>query len=321
MKAPMANQNRDTQSILLPNISHERINLHHLFIFYAVAHTGSFSKAAAMLNLTQPAVSIQINELENSLGTVLLHRKQRKLQITDIGQVVLKYAKQIFTLSDELISTLDEIKGLKSGNLILGGSTTPGEYVLPVLVGEFRNMHPGITTEITVGNTVDIIEQISEYKIDLAMVGDWTNDSNADLEFVTYVTDEIILVASPQVASLLGPKTTLTNVNSEGLIIREQGSATRSIAEECFAKLGIEPKINMTVGSNQAVKQATMAGGGIGVISKLGVSAEVKAGLINVLNIEDWSCHRPLFLVSHKNRPLSPAQKSFVDFLEARRHM
>ena len=153
----MPTNKRDTKDITLLNVSHESINLHHLFIFYAVAHTGSFSNAASMLNITQPAVSIQIGELENSLGTILLHRKQRKLQITDTGAVVLKYAQQIFTLSDELISTLAQINGLKSGNLILGASTTPGEYVLPILVGEFRNMHPGITVEISVSNTEDII--------------------------------------------------------------------------------------------------------------------------------------------------------------------
>ena len=317
----MPTNKRDTRDITLLNVSHESINLHHLFIFYAVAHTGSFSNAASMLNITQPAVSIQIGELENSLGTILLHRKQRKLQITDTGAVVLKYAQQIFTLSDELISTLAEINGLKSGNLILGASTTPGEYVLPILVGEFRNMHPGVTVEISVSNTEDIIQQMSEYKIDLAMVGDWTNDSTDDLEFVKYTTDEIILITSPEKASSLGPQITLTDVNTEGLIIREQGSATRSIAEECFSRLGIEPSINMTVGSNQAVKQATASGGGIGVISKLGVAAEVKAGLLTILDISEWSCQRPLFLVSHKNRPLSPSQKSFVDFLQTHNHM
>ena len=317
----MPTNKRDTRDITLPNVSHESINLHHLFIFYAVAHTGSFSNAASMLNITQPAVSIQISELENSLGTILLHRKQRKLQITDTGTVVLKYAQQIFTLSDELISALAEINGLKSGNLILGASTTPGEYVLPILVGEFRNIHPGITVEISVGNTEDIIQQMAEYKIDLAMVGDWTNDSTDDLEFVKYTTDEIILITSPEKASNFGSQITLTDINTEGLIIREQGSATRSIAEECFLRLGIEPRINMTVGSNQAVKQATASGGGIGVISKLGVAAEIKAGLLTILDINEWSCQRPLFLVSHKNRPLSPSQKSFVDFLQTHSHI
>ncbi|MQG80143.1 MAG: LysR family transcriptional regulator, partial [SAR202 cluster bacterium] len=187
----MTSNKEDSQAIHLQGVFQESINLHHLFIFYAVARTGSFSNAASMLNLTQPAVSIQINELESSLGTTLLHRKQRKLQITDTGEIVLKYAQQIFTLSDELISTLDEIKGLKSGDLVLGASTTPGEYVLPILVGEFRKIHPGITIEITVGNTEDIIQKMSEYKIDLAMVGDCSNDSNEDLEFVKFVTDEI----------------------------------------------------------------------------------------------------------------------------------
>ena len=317
----MTSNKGDMQAIHLPGVFHESINLHHLFIFYAVARTGSFSNAASMLNLTQPAVSIQINELESSLGTTLLHRKQRKLQITDTGEIVLKYAQQIFTLSDELISTLDEIKGLKSGDLVLGASTTPGEYVLPILVGEFRKIHPGITIEITVGNTEDIIQKMSEYKIDLAMVGDWSNDSNDDLDFVKFVTDEIILVTSPEKASNFGFNTTISDVNAEGLIIREKGSATRSIAEDCFLQLGIEPKINMTVGSNQAVKQATASGGGIGVISKLGVTAEVKAGLLTILNIREWSCQRPLFLVSHKNRPLSPSQKSFVDFLQTHHRM
>ncbi len=114
----MTSNKEDSQAIHLQGVLHESINLHHLFIFYAVARAGSFSNAASMLNLTQPAVSIQISELENSLGTTLLHRKQRKLQITDTGEIVLKYARQIFTLSDELMSTLDEIKCLRSGDLV-----------------------------------------------------------------------------------------------------------------------------------------------------------------------------------------------------------
>lgn len=312
MTADNLDNPRDTAKI----IATQRLNLHHLFIFYAVAQHSSFSKAAIALEITQPAVSIQINELETALGTQLFHRRSRNLRVTDTGKIVLRYAEHIFTLSNDLIQNIEEIKGLNAGNLTIGASTTPGEYVLPVAIGKFRQIHPGIQVEITMANTRDIVSQMLGHQIDLAMVGDWPTNLSNNLEITEYMTDEIVLVTEPSYLRSDKTNITLDQIVKEGLVLREEGSATRSIAEEFFHNLGVIPRINMSVGSNQAVKQAAASGGGIGVISKLGVTAEVKAGTLTVLDVKEWSCKRPLLLVKPKTRHLSPSQEAFLEFLE-----
>ena len=133
------------------------------------------------------------------------------------------------------------------------------------------------------------------------------------------MTDEIVLVAAPNHPSTQMSNITLQNVAESGLIIREEGSATRNAAEKYFSDRGIVPNVALSLGSNQAVKQAALAGGGIGVISKLGVAAEVRAGMLNILDVKGWDCQRPLILVRPKDHYLSPAQRAFLDFLEKER--
>jgi len=297
----------------------KQINFHQLFIFYAVASHHSFSRAAEALEITQPAVSIQIQELEKSLGATLFHRRTPGLRPTEIGETVFSYAQQIFSLSDKLLQTIDELHGLQSGRLTLGASTTPGEYVLPLAVGQFRRDHPGIQVNLHIANTRSIVQSIQNREIDLGMVGERPDQPSEDLEFIDYMTDEIVLVAAPSHPSTQNSQLTLQEVVDLGLIIREEGSATRNTAERYFTDAKIVPQVALSLGSNQAVKQAALAGGGIGVISRLGVTAEVKAGMLSILNVPGWDCRRPLILVRPKDRYLSPAQRAFLNFLDSER--
>jgi len=297
----------------------KQINFHQLYIFYAVASHHSFSRAAEALEITQPAVSIQIQELEKSMGATLFHRRTRGLRPTEIGETVFSYAQQIFSLSDKLLQRIDELHGLQSGRLTLGASTTPGEYVLPLAVGQFRRDHPGIQVNLHIANTRSIVQSIQNREIDLGMVGERPDQPSEDLEFIDYMTDEIVLVAAPSHPSSQNSQLTLQEVVDLGLIIREEGSATRNTAERYFTHAKIVPQVALSLGSNQAVKQAALAGGGIGVISRLGVTAEVKAGMLSILNVPGWDCRRPLILVRPKDRYLSPAQRAFLDFLDSAR--
>jgi len=295
------------------------LNFHQLYIFYAVASYHSFSRAAEALEITQPAVSIQIQELEKSLGATLFHRRSRGLRVTEVGETVLAYARQIFSLSSKLLETVQEIHGLQVGRLSLGASTTPGEFVLPLAIGRFRRAHPGIQVEMSLANTRSIIQRILNREIDLGMVGDWPTPPSNEVELIEYLNDEIVMVASPSHPAARERPLTLRQVVDHGLIMREEGSATRVYAERCCHKLGVTPTVAVSLGSNQAVKQAAIGGGGIGIISRLGVTAEVRAGLLTILNVENWDCRRPLLLVRPKDRYLSPAQKAFLEFLEAER--
>ncbi len=292
------------------------LNFHQLHIFYAVARHRSFSRAAEALEISQPAVSIQVQELERALGVPLFHRKPRGLQLTEAGETVHGYAHRIFALSSEMREAIGDIRGLVAGHLTLGASTTPGEYILPVAIGRFRRQYPGIIVAMQISNTRSIVSQILQRELDLGMIGASLEGEREDLETSTYAVDEIVLVAGAEHSLATRKGVSLEDVMSEGLVVREEGSATRKTAEECLAHLGIQPRIAMELGSNQAVKLAAQAGVGVGVISRFGVVAEVKAGLLRVLEVEGWSCTRPLTLVYLKDRRLSPAQRAFLELLE-----
>ena len=295
------------------------LNFHQLYIFQMVANHLSFSRAAEALEITQPAVSIQVQELEKYLGITLFHRRPRGLRITESGDAVLAYSQQIFALSSQLMDTVQEMEDLQSGHLVLGASTTPGEYVLPLVVGRFRQVYPGIHVKLVIGNTQTIIQRILDRDMDLGMVGDHVEEYSGELEMVDYQIDEIVLVASPSHPAASLGRLTPEQVVDLGLVAREEGSATRRSAESQFQKLGVAPRIAVELGSNQAVKQAATAGGGIGIISRLGITAELKAGMLIVLDVAGWECRRTLTLIQTKDRYLSPSQRAFREFLMAER--
>ena len=296
-----------------------QLNFHQLYIFQMVATHLSFSRAAEAMEITQPAVSIQVQELEKFLGITLFHRRPRGLRITEAGDAVLAYAQQIFALSSQLVDTVQEMEELHSGHLVLGASSTPGEYVLPSVVGRFRQVYPGIQVELVIGNTRSIMQRILDRDMDLGMIGDHVEEYSNELEMVDFQDDEIVLVAAPDhpVTRLAQPS--VEQVVELGLVAREEGSATRLAAERLFRNLGTVPRIAVELGSNQAVKQAASAGGGIGIISRLGITAELNAGMLEVLDVQGWECRRPLTLIQPKDRYLSPFQRAFREFLMAER--
>ena len=295
------------------------LNFHQLYIFYAVASHRSFSRAAEALNITQPAVSIQVQELEKFLGAVLFHRRTRGLRITEVGETVFAYAQQIFSLSGKLLETLEEIHNLQTGRLSLGASTTPGEYLLPMAVGRFRQLYPGINVDLHIANTRTITQRILNQELDLGMVGSHPTVGQDELGFIDYMEDEIVLVAAPTHPLAQGGNVTAQQVVDAGLILREPGSATRNTAEEYFGRLGITPAAALSLGSNQALKQAAMAGGGVAVISRMGVTAEVRAGMLVTLPVVDWDCRRPLTLIYPRERQLSPSKQAFLEYLQTQR--
>jgi DNA-binding transcriptional LysR family regulator len=291
-------------------------NFHQLRIFYIVARCRSFSRAADTLDISQPAVSIQVRELEKALGITLFHRRPGGPQLTEIGETVYSYAHRIFSLLSEMQDAIQDIQEIKTGHLTLGASTTPGEYILPVAIGCFRQHYPNVEVELKISNTRSIVTQILQRELDLGMIGNRPENGGDELEMSTYVIDEIVLVVNPGHPIANRKRLSLADVMEEGLVIRERGSATRQTAEECFAQLGIETRVAIELGSNQAVKLAAQSGVGVGVISRFGIGAEVKAGLLKVLEVEGWRCRRPLTLVYLKKRHLSPAQRAFLHILE-----
>ena len=292
------------------------INFHQLLLFYTVARVKSFSRAAQELGVSQPAVSIQVQELERSLGTVLLNRKPRGVEATEAGRTVYEYAQRIFSLAQEMQGAVDELQGLRRGRLTLGASSTPGEFILPLIVAQFAQVHPGIQIELLIANTATTVDRVLRRELHMGVVGEVVEDETGELFTMPLIEDEVAFIASLRHPLAQREVLTLEEVATAGLVMRESGSATRAAVERCLHEAGVRPQIVAELGSNQAVKQATAAGLGIGAVSRYGVCTEVAAGTLLVLPVKGWRCTRTFTTNYLKDRHLSPVQRAFLQFLK-----
>ena len=219
------------------------INFHRLFIFHTVARLGSFTRAASDLSISQPAVSIQVKELERSLDTTLLIRMRSGVSLTDTGETVYDYTRRIFTLADEMTNAIQDLTGLESGRLTIGSSTTPGEYILPFAIGKFRERYPKVEVSLAISNTRSVIDQIMSRELDLGMAGAPVDIRG--LASFLYVNDEVVLVVAPTHPLARRRRLTVQDVVDEPFLMREAGSATRRAAEEHFASMGSRVRVVM----------------------------------------------------------------------------
>lgn len=292
-------------------------NFHQLYIFHTVASLKSFSRAAEELSISQPAVSIQVRELEKTMGSSLLHRMRKGLQLTDAGQAVFGYTQRIFALADEMEAAVQEIQGLRSGRLTIGSSTTPGEFILPMAIGLFRKQYPGIDVSLSISNTQSVVEMIHNRELDMGMAG--APVSLEGLVSFPYVSDDIVVIAAPAHPLALADQVALEDLNGQDFVMREPGSATRDTAETCLRELGVSVHPVMELGSNQAVKGAVAAGLGLGMLSRFGVVPDVLADYIRVLAVTGWECQRPLTVFYRDDKLLPSAQQAFLEFLREER--
>ena len=292
-------------------------NFHQLYIFHTVARLGSFSRAAEELSISQPAVSIQVRELEKTLGSPLLRRARKGPQLTDTGTAVFSYSQRIFSLAQEMQEAVKDIQGLKGGRLTIGSSTTPGEYILPWVMGQFQRRYPDVEVSLSISNTGSIVDRIANRELDLGMAGAPVNLTG--LESFTYVDDDIVIIGSPDNELAAAESVALTELADQRFIMREPGSATREAAESCLNKLGITVKVVMELGSNEAVKRAVAAGLGLGLVSKFSAATDIAGGFIKALAVEDWTCSRPLTVFYRRDKHLPSAQRAFLRFLQEER--
>ena len=289
------------------------INFHRLFIFHTVARLGSFTRAASDLSISQPAVSIQVKELERSLDTTLLIRMRSGVSLTDTGETVYDYTRRIFTLADEMTNAIQDLTGLESGRLTIGSSTTPGEYILPFAIGKFRERYPKVEVSLAISNTRNVIDQIISRELDLGMAGAPVDIRG--LASFLYVNDEVVLVTAPTHPLARRRRLTVQDIVDEPFLMRETGSATRRAAEEHFSSMGARVRVVMELGSNEAVKRAASAELGVGVVSKFSVGPDVAAGYLKVLAVQGWRCERPLTVFYRDDTHISAVQRAFLSVL------
>lgn len=294
------------------------MDLRRLEVFAKVAELGSFSRAADALFLTQPTVSEHVRALEEELGVQLLDRLGRGATPTRAGQILLGYALRMLALSREARQAIDQFQGRMSGELVVGGSTIPGEYVLPALMGQFKAKYPDISISLLIGSSRQVAEWVDEGRVEVGVVG--APPMPRALDSRELMPDELVLVVSVE-HPWSGRKTvTLAELRDEPLIVRERGSGSREALERALGQAGTSLaafRVVGEMGSTQAIKQAVRAGVGLSLISKRAVEDECRASLVACVKVKDLKIWRAFYLVTHRERTRSPLAEAFLRFVES----
>ncbi len=291
-------------------------NYHHLRLFQMTARLGQVAQAATALHISQPAISKQIKALERALGVSLFDRVGRRLRPTPAGEIVQAYADQIFGLTEELHRALADLQGLRRGRLVVGASTTVGEYLLPRALGRFRQAHPGVDLVLEIGNTEQILDRVLTQGFDLGFIGKAVEHEAIVVE--PYRDDEVVVIASPHHPLSQRRAIPPAALRGEPVIVREPGSATRATAEAEAARLGVQLTTVMSLGSNEALKEAVAAGLGLGLISRHAIERELRTGEVTVLKIRGWSGRRQLSIIYSRGRRLHALAEAFLEFVRHR---
>ncbi len=284
-----------------------------LKIFVTVVEYKNFSRAAEELYLSQPSVSLQIRNLENELGTKLMNRSSKHLELTQSGEIFYEYAKQMLLLYDKAKQDIDQLTNVVTGSLKVGASYTLGEYILPFVLAEFATQFPTVDIEASVDNTVEITQAVRANHLDIALVEGEVNHSDIDIR--PLMEDEIILVVPNQHPLARLPIVTADHLQDQVWILRESGSGTRSFSDKLIKDWGINVKKTYIFGSSQAVKQAVVAGLGMALVSCWIVRKELIAKELTAVPIKGKRLKRSFSLIKSKNHEMSKAMEVFTEML------
>jgi DNA-binding transcriptional LysR family regulator len=291
--------------------------LDQLKILHAIFSEGSFKKAAEKLYISQPAVSLQIQNLERQLNTPLFYRDKRKARLTETGQLLIKYCERILSLCDETCRALDELHTLQSGSLIIGASQTTGTYLMPRLIGIFKNKYPQISIELQVHSTRKISWGVANGNIDLAVVGgEVPQELQKDLRITSYAEDELALILP-----LSHPFSTLEFIQKEDLyrirfIALNTQSTIRNVIDNTLIQNGIDSsylKIEMELNSIEAIKNAVHSGLGAAFVSVSAITKELELGMLHWAKIEGLTMKRTLSILLNPKRYYSNATQIFKE--------
>jgi DNA-binding transcriptional LysR family regulator len=295
------------------------LSFHQLHIFYTVAVKGSFSAAAQSLHMTQPAVTMQMQSLEEYLGTKLLIRSTKKIELSEAGKALLPYAKRSIDLIRETEASMAKFTHMLKGRLLLGASLTIGEYILPRLLGPFGQEYPHIAISMKVMNTTQIVEEICGHELDFGLVEAPVHHPDVRSEAV--LNDELKLIVPAKHPLAERDSVDIEEVLQYPFVLREQGSGTRQVMEEELRRKNIDPqriKIVMELGSTGAVKSAVEAGLGISILSQSSVKHETALGLIKIVPLNNIRFQRQFYSIHLSTTLLPISAVTFLTFLRER---
>ncbi|MEK7698080.1 MAG: selenium metabolism-associated LysR family transcriptional regulator [Nitrospirota bacterium] len=290
---------------------------HKLKVFCTVAETKSFSKASEIIRLTQPAVSLQIQALEEIYGTKLFNRSGCIITLTPAGEVLYKYAKEINTLYTAAEKELGAFTGQVKGVVTIGASSTIGNYVLPAVIAEFRKKYPKVAVHLVTGNTRTIVDYLNAGGIDIALVEGEVKKQKLIVEKL--IPDEMVLIMHPLHPWARKSNVSIFDVAKEPFIFREEGSGTRQMIEKYLIKHGISPqsiKIVFIMGSTESIKSAVEEGLGVSIVSRWAAKKEIRYGTLKTASLKEDRFMRDFSLLYRKAKDTSFTLDKFLTFLK-----
>jgi LysR family transcriptional regulator, low CO2-responsive transcriptional regulator len=281
-------------------------------IFDAVARHLSYSRAAEELHLTQPAVSMQMRELEENVGLAMLEQIGKKIFLTQAGEELHRRSRDILVRLDETRAALESMKGIDHGQLNIAVVST-AKYFAPKLLALFCQRFNGVKLNLTVSNREDVLRRLTENLTDLAIMGQPPEELDADKEAFAY--HPLGIIASPQHPYAKAKQIPLHTLMRETLLIREPGSGTRNVFERLLTTHRLQAESTLQMDSNETIKQAVMAGMGIALLSLHTIALELEAKRLIVLDVESLPVMRRWYIAHRTGKRLSPAAVAFRQFL------
>lgn len=289
------------------------MNLHHLRLFAAVVDHGGFTKAAAKLNLSQPAISKSLKELERELNLTLIDRSERSVKLTESGRLLYQRARELFGVERVAERELRELRGMKRGLLRIAASTTIATYLLPAVLGRFHLRHPRARIRVSSENTRTVVRLLLESRVDVALVEGPVEHERIDV--VPWRDDELVVIAPSGHSLARVREIEPSALADQEFLVREPGSGTREVTERALSRIGLQLRNTMRVGGTEAMKQAVAAGLGLAIVSRAAAADQIALGRIAVLDVPGLAIQRTLTQLRLRDRAASAAARELETLL------
>ncbi len=288
------------------------ITFRQLEVFEVVARLLSYTRASKELHLSQPAVSMQIKQLEENAGLPLLEQVGRKTYLTEAGREMYHYCRTIAEQLEEAGEVLEQLKGLKSGRLEITVATTANAFATRML-SMFNKQHEGSTVSLDVTNREHLLRQLADNEKDIAIMGRPPED--VDLVTEVFADNPLVVVAAPDHPLVDKQPIPLYMLQDQTFVVREKGSGTRTAMQRFFEEHSLTITSSMEMNENEAIKQAVQAGMGLGIVSIHTIELELETKRLVILDVEDFPIMRHWYLVHRKDKRLSPITQAFKEFV------
>ena len=285
-----------------------RPTLRQLQVFESVADELSFTRASEKLHLSQPAVSIQVKQLEEGVGLPLFEHAGKKISLTEAGSIVYRLSKTIRNELEDAAEQIDEMMGIQRGRLDVTVTTT-ASYFTSRILADFARKYPNIAISLDVTNRENLLKQLDSNQCDLAIMGE--PPEGLALESTAIMENPLVLIASPDHPLASRRRIPVEALGDQGFVFREPGSGTRAAILRVLEEKGMSIPITMEMTSNEAIKQTVQAGLGLGIVSRYTVELELETGRLVELDVRHFPLRRYWYLVRRRDKQLSPVAQRF----------